>query len=131
MKDIIQTATEQGNLTVLLSTIQKLDLEDILRLEGPFTMFAPTDEAFLKVSKKTSNDYFKDRERLTEVLTYHMLSGLIKLKDVSKNQYYSTIQGQKLLFDARGCVNNANLLHTDIQCKNGIIHIIDKVLIPK
>ncbi|MFO7677339.1 MAG: fasciclin domain-containing protein [Thermoplasmatota archaeon] len=133
MKDLIQTAIDNGNLNILISTVQEVGLEDVLRSDGPYTMFAPTDEAFSKLPKKTLKFLLQDKERLTEILTYHIIYGAKKSKEVIKNKQSTTIHGLRLVFDGSGSgtVNAATFLHKDIECKNGVIHIIDQVLIPK
>jgi uncharacterized surface protein with fasciclin (FAS1) repeats len=132
LKNIIDRAIDDGNFNTLITAIKEVGLDDTLSTDGPFTIFAPTDEAFNKLPKKTLEHILRDKERLTEILTYHILTDKIKSKDIEKINNRKTVQGSQLIFDNSKelMVNKATITHKDIECKNGIIQIIDKVLIP-
>jgi uncharacterized surface protein with fasciclin (FAS1) repeats len=131
-KSIIDIAIEAGNFSTLVKLIRAAGLEDTFRDDGPFTLFAPTDEAFKKMPKGTVDNLLRDREKLVSILTYHLVPGKILAVDTIKNHTARTINGAILRIDT--CdgvkVNNANVIHADIPAKNGIIHAIDVVLLP-
>jgi uncharacterized surface protein with fasciclin (FAS1) repeats len=138
MADIVDTAIAAGTFKTLVAAVQAADLVDTLKGEGPFTVFAPTDEAFAKLPKGTVEDLLKDKPKLTSILTYHVISGAVKSADVIAHKNITTLQGQDLKIDAAKWhlhktvkVNDADIIKADIEADNGVIHVIDKVLMPK
>ena len=133
MKNLVQTAIAEGNFKTLIRVIQETGLIDILSIEGPFTIFAPTDQAFAKLPKGTMEKLLKDKEKLTEILTYHVILDRVMVKQVIKIRKANTINGKDLSINTKNRVkiDKANIIKTDIECINGILHIIDEVLIPK
>lgn len=132
MKNVLDKAIESGQFTVLVDALREAGLDDILSSDGPFTIFAPTDEAFSKLPKKAIENLLHDKERLTEILTYHVIYDTFKYKDVVKMKNAKTVQGTRIIFDIsnKTKVNKATIIKSDIECENGVIHIIDEVLIP-
>jgi uncharacterized surface protein with fasciclin (FAS1) repeats len=132
-KDIVDTAIAAGSFTTLVKAIQAAGLVDTLKGAGPFTVFAPTDEAFAKLPAGTLDALLKDTAKLTEVLTYHVVAGKVMAIDVVTLKDAKTVQGQTIKIDTtRGVkVDGANVVKTDIACSNGVIHVIDSVIIPK
>ncbi|MEP0765657.1 MAG: fasciclin domain-containing protein [Fimbriimonadia bacterium] len=133
-KDIVDTAIAAGNFKTLVAAVQKAGLVETLKGDGPFTVFAPTDEAFAKVPKATLDALLNDKAKLTQVLTYHVVAGSVKASDVVKLKSAKTVNGQSLSISAtkNGVkVGNAKVLKTDISASNGVIHVIDTVLLPK
>ena len=133
MKDLVQTVIEAGNFKTLITAVQEAGLVETLQQEGPFTIFAPTDEAFEKLPEGTIKTLLNDKEKLTEILTYHVLANKIMSKDVVNIKNATTANGKKISINSKECVkiDNANVIKTDIECTNGVIHVIDTVLIPK
>jgi uncharacterized surface protein with fasciclin (FAS1) repeats len=138
MADIVDTAVAAGTFKTLVAAVQAAELVDTLKGVGPFTVFAPTDDAFAKLPKGTVEGLLKDKPKLTAVLTYHVVSGAVKAADVVVHKNITTLQGQDLKIDAEKWhlhksvkVNDANLVKADIEADNGVIHVIDKVLVPK
>lgn len=131
-KDIVDTAVGAGNFKTLASALQAAGLVDTLKGPGPFTVFAPTDEAFAKIPKAQLDALLKDKAKLTAVLTYHVVPGKVLAKDV-KAGAVKTVQGSALtVTTASGVkVDNANVTATDIVADNGVIHVIDSVVMPK
>lgn len=131
-KDIVDTAVGAGNFKTLASALQAAGLVDTLKGPGPFTVFAPTDEAFAKIPKTQLDALLKDKAKLTSVLTYHVVPGKVLAKDV-KAGAVKTVQGSALtVTTASGVkVDNANVTATDIVADNGVIHVIDSVVMPK
>lgn len=132
-KDIVDTAVAAGDFKTLVTAIQAAGLVEALKGKGPFTVFAPTDEAFAKLPKGTLEGLLKDKEKLQAVLKYHVVAGSVKAADVVKLTEAETLQGGKVRIDAGDGVkvDEANVVKTDILTKNGVIHVIDAVLIPK
>jgi uncharacterized surface protein with fasciclin (FAS1) repeats len=132
MKNIVETAVEAGSFSTLLKAVRAANLEDVLSRKGPFTVFAPADEAFAKLPKKTLESVLKDRKRLTSVLTYHVVSGKVMASDFMNISSADTLQGRKLRIGTSGGVkvNDARVVKPDIECSNGVIHVIDRVLMP-
>ena len=132
MSNIVETAIGAGNFKTLVTAIQAAGLVDTLSGAGPFTVFAPTDEAFAKIPKETLDNILADKDKLTDILTYHVITGKVMASDVAKMNSSLTLQGKSLLFNTINgpMVNNANIIKADIECDNGIIHIIDTVLMP-
>ncbi|MGA3034963.1 MAG: fasciclin domain-containing protein [Terracidiphilus sp.] len=135
-KDIVDTAVAAGDFKTLAAALQAAGLVDTLKGPGPFTVFAPTDEAFAKLPAGTVEDLLKpeDKEKLTSILTYHVVAGKVMAKDVVKLHEAKTVNGQEVKItveDGKVMVNNANVVKTDILCTNGVIHVIDAVLLPQ
>ena len=138
MKNIVETAIDAGSFNTLVAAVKAADLVKTLSSPGPFTVFAPTDEAFAKLPAGTIDALLKDKAKLTSILTYHVVSGKVMSDDVKTLSSAVTVQGQELSIDAKRWhlhrnvkVNGANVTKTDIECSNGVIHVIDKVLMPK
>ncbi|MDP2269174.1 MAG: fasciclin domain-containing protein [Archangium sp.] len=136
-KDIVDTAVAAGSFKTLATALTEAGLIETLKGKGPFTVFAPTDEAFAKVPKKDLEALLKDKKKLAAVLTYHVVSGkvmaadVVKMKDGSK---VKTVQGSEFtlgLKDGKVMVDGANVTKTDIETSNGVIHVIDSVIMPK
>lgn len=131
-KDIVDTAVSAGNFKTLATALQAAGLVDTLKGPGPFTVFAPTDEAFAKVPKADLDALLKDKAKLTAVLTYHVLPGKVMAADVKAGSA-KTVNGQSLTIATAGGVkvDNAKVTATDIVASNGVIHVIDSVVMPK
>lgn len=131
-KDIVDTAVAAGNFKTLATALQAAGLVDTLKGKGPFTVFAPTDEAFAKVPKDQLDALLKDKAKLTAVLTYHVVPGKVMAKDVKAGKV-KTVQGSELTVTTTGGVkvDSANVTATDIVADNGVIHVIDSVVLPK
>jgi uncharacterized surface protein with fasciclin (FAS1) repeats len=138
MADIVDTAVAAGNFKTLVTAVKAAGLVDTLKSKGPFTVFAPTDDAFAKLPKGTVEGLLKDVPKLKAVLTYHVVPGKVMAAEVSKLKTVKTVQGQELKIDAAKWhlhknikVNDANIVKPDLVVDNGVCHVIDKVLIPK
>lgn len=131
-KDIVDTAVAAGSFKTLATALQAAGLVDTLKGKGPFTVFAPTDEAFAKVPKADLDALLKDKAKLTAVLTYHVVPGTVMAKDVKAGKV-KTVQGSELTVSTMGGVkvDAANVVKTDIVTDNGVIHVIDSVIMPK
>ena len=131
-KDIVDTAVSAGNFKTLATALQAAGLVETLKGKGPFTVFAPTDTAFAKIPKAQLDALLADKAKLTAVLTYHVVPGAVMSKDV-KAGMVKTVQGSSLTVSTVGGVkvNNANVTAVDIVADNGVIHVIDSVLLPK
>jgi uncharacterized surface protein with fasciclin (FAS1) repeats len=131
-KDIVDTAVGAGNFKTLATALQAAGLVDTLKGPGPFTVFAPTDEAFAKVPKAQLDALLKDKAALTKVLTYHVVPGAVMAKDVKAGKV-KTVQGGELTVATAGgvTVDGAKVTATDIVASNGVIHVIDSVVLPK
>jgi len=132
-KDIIQIASDDGQFKTLVRALEAAGLVETLKRDGPFTVFAPTDEAFAKVPKEKLEALLKDKEALAAVLKYHVVSGKVMAADVVKLDSAKTVQGESVTIEAKEGkvkINGANVTKTDIECKNGVIHVIDAVLLP-
>ncbi len=132
-KNIVQTAIDAGSFTTLVKAIQAAGLVDTLSGPGPFTVFAPTDAAFAKLPAGTLESLLADKEKLAKILTYHVVSGNVMAADVVKLTSAKTVQGQTVTIDTSNgvMVNNAKVTSTDIMTSNGVIHVIDTVLLPQ
>jgi uncharacterized surface protein with fasciclin (FAS1) repeats len=130
--DIVDTAVAAGSFKTLVTAVQAAGLVDTLKGPGPFTVFAPTDEAFAKIPKATLDALLKDKAALTKVLTYHVVPGKVMAKDV-KAGMVKTVQGNSITVATTGGVkvDAANVVKTDIAVDNGVIHVIDTVIMPK
>lgn len=131
-KDIVDTAVSAGSFSTLVTAVKAAGLVDVLKGDGPFTVFAPTDEAFAKLPKDKLTALLNDKEALTKVLTYHVVAGKVMASDVVKLSSAKTVQGSKVKIDTRNGVkvDQANVVKTDIECSNGVIHVIDAVILP-
>jgi uncharacterized surface protein with fasciclin (FAS1) repeats len=131
-KDLFHTTLEAGNFKTFIAAIRAAGLEERLQDEGPFTIFAPTDEAFNKLPPGTVDSLLRDKAKLIAVLTYHIVPGKIMAVDTIKNHTARSVNGASLRIDS--CdgvkVNRAIVIHADIPAKNGVIHAIDTVLMP-
>lgn len=130
--DIVETARSAGSFKTLLAALDAADLTDALRGDGPFTVFAPTDEAFAKLPKGTVEALHKDVPKLKSILTYHVVRGRVLAADVVKLSEAKTLSGKSVSIDASGGVkiNTANVVKADVLAENGVIHVIDEVLLP-
>jgi uncharacterized surface protein with fasciclin (FAS1) repeats len=131
-QDIIDTAKSAGKFNTLISAIDAAGLTDTLKGKGPFTVFAPTDDAFAKLPAGTLEGLLNDKAKLTKILTYHVVSGQVMAKDVKPGKV-TTLEGSKLNI-TKGTygvkVNNAQVVGTDVAASNGVIHVIDTVVMP-
>ena len=134
MNDIVDTAVAAGAFKTLVAAVQAAGLVEILKGTGPFTVFAPTDEAFVKLpAGAVTNLLMPDNKaKLQEVLTYHVVSGRLMAADVVNLKSVKSVQGQDLIIDTTAgvTVSGAKIVTTDILCSNGVIHIIDSVVMP-
>lgn len=130
-KDIVDTAISAGNFKTLASALQAAGLVETLKGTGPFTVFAPTDAAFAKITKAQLDALLADKAKLTAVLTYHVVAGAVMSKDV-KAGMVKTVQGSSLKVSTKGGVkvDEANVTSVDIVADNGVIHVIDTVVLP-
>ncbi|HNQ22263.1 MAG TPA: fasciclin domain-containing protein [Phycisphaerae bacterium] len=130
--DIIEAARSAGSFKTLLTAIEAAGLTDTLRGDGPFTVFAPTDDAFAKLPKATLDGLLKDKSKLASVLTYHVVAGKVLAADVVKLTEAKTVQGQSVKIDTTSgvTVDGARVLKTDVPATNGVIHVIDTVIMP-
>jgi len=136
MHDIIDTAVAAGSFKTLASAVTAAGLIATLKGTGPFTVFAPNDEAFAKLPAGTVDDLLKDIPKLKAILTYHVVAGKVMAADVLKmdGQSATTVNGETLQISTTGGVKlngNVHVTKTDIECTNGVIHIVDTVLLPK
>lgn len=135
-KDVVQTAADAGQFNTLITAVKAAGLEDTLRGSGPFTIFAPTDEAFAKLPAGTLEDLLKpeNKEQLVAILSYHVVPGKAMSADlVGTSTTAATVQGQNLNIDASNGVkvNEANVTTADVVASNGVVHVIDTVIMPK
>ena len=133
MADIVNTAINAGSFETLVAAVKAADLVDTLKGKGPFTLFAPNDDAFAKLPEGTVDKLLKDVPKLKKILTYHVVSGKVMAADVSKMKSAKTVEGSKVKIDAsKGVkVNDATVSKADVKADNGVIHIIDTVLMPE
>jgi len=135
-QDIVDTAVAAGQFKTLAAALQAAGLVDTLKGKGPFTVFAPTDEAFAKLPAGTVENLLKpeNKEKLAAILTYHVVPGNVMAAQVMKMSTAKTANGQSLSIHATGgavMVNQATVIKADIACSNGVIHVVDSVLLPK
>ena len=133
-KDIVDTAVAAGNFKTLAAALTAAGLIDTLKGPGPFTVFAPTDAAFAKIPKADLDALLKDQGKLKAVLTYHVVAGKVMAADVVKLKDAKTVQGSSVKIAVTGgkvTVDAANVVKTDIAASNGVIHVIDAVILPK
>jgi uncharacterized surface protein with fasciclin (FAS1) repeats len=129
--DIVDIAVAGGTFNTLVAAVTEASLVETLKGDGPFTVFAPTDEAFAKIPQAQLDALLADKAQLTKVLTYHVVSGTVMASDVKAGQV-TTVEGSDVTItvDNGVMINNANVIKTDIVASNGVIHVIDTVLIP-
>jgi uncharacterized surface protein with fasciclin (FAS1) repeats len=132
-KDIVDTAVAAGSFKTLAKALEAAGLIETLKGKGPFTVFAPTDEAFAKLPAGTIEALLADKAKLTAVLTYHVVPGRVMAADVVKLKEAKTVQGQSITIDTTSGVkvDGANVIKTDIATSNGVIHVIDTVILPR
>ena len=132
--DIVDTAVGAGTFNTLVAAVQAAGLEDTLRGDGPFTVFAPTDEAFAALPEGTVESLLleENRDQLVAILTYHVVAGAVMSGDLSDGMTATTVQGSDITIGTMGgvTVNGANVVAADIEASNGVIHVIDTVIIP-
>jgi len=131
-QDIVATAQSAGSFTTLLTAVDAAGLTDTLKNGGPFTVFAPTDDAFSKLPEGTVEALLEDKDALTNVLLYHVVGGKVMASDVIGLSSAETLQGSSVSIDTTNGVkiDDANVIKTDVEATNGVIHVIDTVLIP-
>jgi transforming growth factor-beta-induced protein len=132
MKNLLQTVIDAGNFKTLIKAVQEAELVDTLSTGGPFTLFAPNDQAFAKLPKETIENILRDKEKLTNILTYHVVADKIMSKQVINIKKIQTVNGKNININTKNGVklDKAKVIKTDIKCTNGVIHVIDQVLIP-
>jgi uncharacterized surface protein with fasciclin (FAS1) repeats len=133
-KNIVETAIAAGSFGTLVTAVKAAGLVETLSGPGPFTVFAPTDDAFAKLPAGTIDALLKDIPKLKAVLTYHVVAGKVMAADVVKLSSAKTVNGQSVTIKVEGgtvMVDNAKVIKTDIVCTNGVIHVIDAVILPK
>ena len=131
--DIVETAVAAGSFNTLATALQAAGLVETLKGKGPYTVFAPTDAAFARIPADTLQAILADKARLTAILTYHVVSGAVTAADVVKLTSATTVQGGVLTIDAANGVrvNDATVLKAVVMASNGVIHVIDRVLLPR
>ena len=132
--DIVETAAEAGSFTTLLAAVDAAGLTGVLKGEGPFTVFAPTDAAFAALPEGTVETLLmpENKDQLVAILTYHVVPGAVMSGDLSNGMMATTVQGGQVTVMTEGgvMVNDANVVAADIEASNGVIHVIDKVILP-
>jgi uncharacterized surface protein with fasciclin (FAS1) repeats len=131
-KNIVETARDAGTFTTLIAAIDRAGLESTLAGEGPFTVFAPSDEAFAQLPDGTVDSLLAEPDKLAEVLTYHVVPGRVTAADVVGLATAPTVQGEALAVSVDGSihVDGARVISADVEASNGIIHVVDRVLLP-
>ena len=133
-KDIVTVALEAGSFTTLAAALQAAGLVETLQGTGPFTVFAPTDAAFAKLPAGTVEALLADKEKLTAILLYHVVAGKVEAADVVKLTSATTVNGQSVairVVDGTVMIDNATVVTPNVQASNGVIHVIDTVILPK
>ena len=132
MADIVDTAVNAGSFNTLVAAVKAANLVDTLKGSGPFTVFAPTDDAFAKLPAGTVDALLQDIPQLTKILTYHVVSGKVMAADVVKLESATTVEGSNVKIDASNGVkvNDSKVVTPDVAADNGVIHVIDTVLLP-
>ncbi|MBT8460341.1 MAG: fasciclin domain-containing protein [Boseongicola sp.] len=134
-KDIVDTAVNAGSFETLVAAVQAAGLVDTLKGDGPFTVFAPTDEAFAALPEGTVEDLLKPEniDTLTAILTFHVVPGKVMSGDLTDDMTAATVQGAEVMIDLDNgvMVQDANVVTADIETSNGVIHVIDKVILPE
>lgn len=132
--DIVDTAVAAGDFSTLVAAVQAAGLVDTLKGEGPFTVFAPTDAAFAALPEGTVDTLLKpeNKDQLVSILTYHVVPGAVKSTDLTEGMTAATVQGGNVTFtlDGGAKINDAAITTADIEASNGVIHVIDKVIMP-
>lgn len=132
--DIVDTASEAGSFTTLIAAVEAAGLVETLKGEGPFTVFAPTDEAFAALPEGTLDDLLleENRDQLVSILTYHVVPGNVASSDLTEGMTAATVEGNEVTFTLEGGpkVNDANITQPDVAADNGVIHVIDAVIMP-
>ena len=130
--DIVDVAASNDSFSTLVTAIKAAGLVDTLKSDGPFTVFAPTNEAFAKLPEGTLESLLADKEKLTQILTYHVVSGKVSSSQAARLTSATTVQGGNLAIDSSNgvTINGAKVVQADIEASNGVIHVIDTVLIP-
>ena len=131
-KDIVDTAVEAGTFQTLVAAVQAAGLVDTLKGEGPFTVFAPTDDAFAKLPEGTVESLLENPEQLAAILTYHVVAGKVMSGDLTDDMKAATVNGADITIDLDNgvMVNDATVTTADIETSNGVIHVIDSVILP-
>ncbi len=134
-QDIVDTAVAAGSFNTLVAAVQAADLVDALKADGPLTVFAPTDEAFARLPEGTVDNLLKpeNKDQLIAILTYHVVPGKLTASDVTSSSGTASLQGEEITFkveDGKVFVNNAEVVQADISASNGVIHVIDHVILP-
>lgn len=134
-KDIVDTAVSAGSFNTLAAALQAADLVDALKQPGPYTVFAPTDEAFAKLPEGTVEDLLKpeNKDKLVTILTYHVVSGEVDSSEVVKLKSAKTLNGEDVkiaIVNGKVMVDNATVVKADVKASNGVIHVIDTVILP-
>lgn len=133
-KDIVDVAVAAGSFKTLVAAVQAANLVDVLKRPGPLTVLAPSDEAFAKIPKADLDALMKNKAKLAAVLQYHVLAGNVAAADLKMMKDFGTVQGQRIQITSTGTalkINNAAVVKADIPASNGVIHVIDTVLMPK
>ena len=133
--DIVETAIKAGSFNTLVAAVQAAELVETLKSKGPFTVFAQTDEAFSQLDKATLESLLKpeNKDQLVAILTYHVVAGKVMSTDITDNMQPSTVNGSTInikLSNGKVMINDATVITADVDTDNGVIHVIDKVLIP-
>ena len=133
--DIVDTAIKAGSFNTLVAAVQAAELVETLKSKGPFTVFAPTDEAFSKLDKATLESLLKpeNKDQLVAILTYHVVAGKVMSTDITGNMEPATVNGSTInitLNNGQVMINDATVISADVDTDNGVIHVIDTVLIP-
>jgi uncharacterized surface protein with fasciclin (FAS1) repeats len=132
--NIVETAISAGSFNTLVAAVKAADLVETLSGEGPFTVFAPTDEAFAEIPEEQLNALLADKEALTAVLTYHVVAGKVMAEDVVKLSSAETVNGQSVdikVMDGKVMIDGAEVISADVAATNGVIHVINKVILPE
>jgi uncharacterized surface protein with fasciclin (FAS1) repeats len=132
-KDIVDVAVEAGSFSTLAAALEAAGLIDVLKSDGPFTVFAPTDEAFAKLPEGTVEALLADKEKLTAILTYHVVPGKVMASDVVNLSSATTVNGADIeikTWDGKVMINDATVTAADVSASNGVIHVIDTVILP-
>ncbi|MBD6616387.1 fasciclin domain-containing protein [Komarekiella sp. 'clone 1'] len=133
MADLVETAINAGNFNTLVKAVEAINLIETLQSPGPFTVFAPTDEAFAKLPEGTLDSLLQDIPKLKKIVTYHVAFGDVRSDDLVQIDEAQTVEGSIVAIESANGklkVNDANVLKTDILTDNGVIHVIDAVLMP-
>lgn len=133
MQNIVETALANPDFSTLVTALKKANLVETLSGTGPFTVFAPNNAAFAKIPAETLIAVLADQNKLTAILTYHVVAGKVMAKDVANLDEATTVQGGEVKIDTTDSlmVNDSKVIATDIECSNGVIHVIDTVLMPE